>query len=135
MMMQWYDQVQRDVRLASRRASSQATFTMVVIVCLALGIGGTVAAFSVLQPVLLASLPFEDPDELVQLAAFNVNRTDPDERYWVSWYPINDLRVNGEVLEGVAGFYQQDFDVLGDGETERIAGAETLPGSFAVLGV
>ena len=135
MMMQWYDQVQRDVRLASRRASSQATFTMVVIVCLALGIGGTVAAFSVLQPVLLASLPFEDPHDLVQIAAFNVNRTDPDERYWVSWYPINDLRVNGEVLEGVAAFYQQDFDVLGDGETERIAGAETLPGSFAVLGV
>ena len=117
MMMQWYDQVQRDVRLASRRASSQATFTMVVIACLALGIGGTVAAFSVLQPVLLASLPFEDPRELVQIAAFNVNRTDPDERYWVSWYPINDLRVNGEVLEGVAAFYQQDFDVLGDGET------------------
>ena len=135
MMMQWYDQVQRDVRLASRRANSQGTFTVVVIICLTLGIGGTVAAFSVLQPVLLTSLPFEDPQELVQLAAFNVNRTDPDERYWISWYPVNDLRVNGEVLEGVAAFYQQEFDVLGDGETERVAGAETLPGSFDVLGV
>lgn len=40
-----------------------------------------------------------------------------------------------EVFEGVAAFYQQDFDVLGDAETERVSEAETLPGSYEVLGV
>lgn len=83
------------MRLASRRAASQATFTLVVIVCLALGIGGTVAARPVLRPVLLSSLSFENPSELVRIAAFNVKRTDPDERYRISWYPINDLRTHG----------------------------------------
>ena len=84
MMYEWYDQIQRDVRLAGRRATRHATFTVVVIVCVGLGVGATTSALSVLYPVLLSALPFDDPDRLVQIAAFNVNRTDLEERYFVS---------------------------------------------------
>ena len=133
--MSWTDDLRRDARLAVRRARRRPTFTAVVVTCLALGIGSATGVFSVLEPALLEPLPFEDASDLHVLAAFDVGRTDPDERYWMSWFPIRDLQRSSDALEGVAGFYQREFDLVGDGEAERVAGAETLPGSFAVLGV
>jgi len=134
-MYEWYDQLRRDLRLAGRRAVRHSTFTGIVIACIALGIGATAGAYSVLHPVLLRPLVFEDPDELVQIGGFSVERTDPDERYFIAWNSVDALRRNRQVLEGVAGFYQHDFDVLDGETTERVPGAETLPGSFDVLGI
>ena len=134
MMFEWYDEIQRDVRLAGRRVTRHATVTVIAITCLALGIGAVVAALAALHPVVLSALPFEDSDELVQVAAYSVNRTSEDQRFFVSYAVIDALDRERQVLEGVAAFYQRDFDVLDGPEPERIPGAETVPGSFDVLG-
>jgi putative ABC transport system permease protein len=135
MTFEWYDQIQRDVRLAGRRAVRHATLTVVLIVCLSLGFGAVISALSVLHHVVLSPLPFEGADRLVQVGAYNLNRSDPDERYFVSWYPIDVLLRERGLLEGVAAFYQRDFDLLTDDEALRVPGAETVAGSFDVLGV
>ena len=51
----------RDVRYAVRTFSHRPTFTAIVVLTLALGIGSSVAIFSVANAVLLRPLPFEDP--------------------------------------------------------------------------
>ena len=56
----------QDLRFAFRQIRRSPGFSGVVIVTLALGIGGTTAVFSVLQAVLLAPLPYEEPGQLVR---------------------------------------------------------------------
>ena len=48
----------RDIRLATRLAARQKSFTLAVLITLGLGIGATTAVFSVVDPVLIRPLPY-----------------------------------------------------------------------------
>ena len=58
--------MKQELRYAVRQLRRSPGFSAVVIATLALGIGGTTAVFSVLQAVLLAPLPYEQPGQLVR---------------------------------------------------------------------
>jgi predicted permease len=60
-----FESICRDVRYAVRTLRRSPGFTAVSVLTLALGIGATTAIFSLLDAVLLKSLPVRDPDELV----------------------------------------------------------------------
>jgi predicted permease len=55
-----------DVRYAARRLRSRPTYALVTILTLALGIGGTAAAFGLVRGLLMAPLPYAGEDRLVQ---------------------------------------------------------------------
>ncbi len=135
MMLEWYDQIHRDIRLAGRRAVRNRTFTAVTVLCIALGVGAATSVLTVLHPVLVAPLAFEDADQLVHVSIHNIHRSDPDQRFFLSWLAVDALRRESRLLDGVGAFYQHDMDVLLDGESHRLPGAETVPGSFEALGI
>ena len=63
------DDVGRDVRYAFRLFARQPTFAAVIVGTLALGIGANTAIFSIIDGLLLRTLPVEDPERLAQLVA------------------------------------------------------------------
>jgi predicted permease len=63
----WVDSLARDLAYALRQVRRSPGFSAIVIAVLGLGIGGTTAVFSVVDAVLLAPLPYEQPGQLVRL--------------------------------------------------------------------
>jgi predicted permease len=59
------EHVLKDLRLALRQLRNQPGFTATALLIIALGVGASTAAFTVLNHVLLRPLPFADPDRLV----------------------------------------------------------------------
>lgn len=61
----------QNIRRAARGLGRSPGFTLVAVATLALAIGGTTAVFSVVDAVLLRSLPFTEPDRLVTVRLRN----------------------------------------------------------------
>jgi hypothetical protein len=71
----------RDLRYAARTVRKSPAFSAVAVVTLALGIGANTAIFSVINAVMLRSLPVDRPDQLISLTAIYPRGTDPAFSY------------------------------------------------------
>ena len=61
----WVDDTRRDLRYAARLLVSNVGFTLAIVLTIGLAIGGTGAVFSLVNAVLLKTLPYRDPARLV----------------------------------------------------------------------
>src|SRR5256885_4656414 len=65
------DSFLQDIRYSLRKLVRAPVFTLVAVSTLALAIGATTAVFSLVDGVLLKSLPFRDPDRLVRVQSLS----------------------------------------------------------------
>jgi len=108
------------VTYATRRLFKDAGFTATVIVLLALGIGGSVSIFSIVNATLLHPLPYSDPDRLVLLFG-NIQRA-AVERRGTSLPDYRDWRKQNRSFEGMAAFWNRTFVMRGSDEQVPIDG-------------
>ena len=105
-----------DLRLAIRNLVRRPGFAIIAILTLALGIGANAAVFSVSNAVLLAPLPYDQPDEIVILN----EQTPQFATVSVTRYNFDDWRARARSFETVAAFRPTNMTVTGSGDPERV---------------
>ena len=120
-----------DVRYGFRMLSKSPGVTLAAVVSLALGIGANTAIFSVVNSVLLKSLPYAEPDRLVLL--WGDSPAQGNRRNQVSATDVDDWRRENRVFEEVTTFGDWSATFLGGGEPERVPGTQVGDGFFRVM--
>jgi len=124
----------QDVRFSLRALRRSPRFVLVVLATLTLGIGANVAAFSLVDAVLLRPLPFGSrSDRVVTLHAVH----EPQVRALggVSYPDLLDLRAGLRSLEGVAGLVRVNFTLSTARDADRLVGCYVTPELFRLLDV
>jgi len=123
-----------DIRYALRTLAKSPGFACVVIFTLALGIGANAAIFSLLDRVLLQSLPVANPDQLAVLTSYDP-KDGPDIGSSFSYLMYTDLRDKNDVFSGVIVRGGTQMNVSYGDQTERVRGELVSGNFFEVLGV
>jgi len=126
-----FESVVQDLRYAVRQLVSNPSFTIVIVLTLALSIGANSAIFSVIHGVLLKSLPYPEPDRLVRV--FLTSQEFP--RFPLNPFDFKDFRTRNRSFESFAAFTRGDVQLSGSGEAERLYGFGITAGYFHVLGL
>jgi len=126
----------QDIRYGVRMLLKNRAFTLLAIITLALGIGANTAIFSVVNAVLLRSLPYAKADELVTI--FMTSGGDESEsRFPFAPAPYLNLRAHNNSFSDIAALSNKGWPVnlTNSGEPERLQGFEVSANLFSVLGV
>ena len=118
-----------DLRDAFRALRATPIVTTVAILSLALGIGANTAIFSLINALLLRSLPVRDPHRLVQVLSAETRPS------WSNpaWEQIRDR--DKELFDGAFAYSPTRFDLAPGGETRFVNGVMASGAFFDVLGV
>ena len=124
------DELRKDVRFAFRQLRRNPGFTAIALITLGLGIGANTAIFSVVRGVLLAELPYADPNSLIRVYS-------KIERGMVSVSPadFNDWRQQSTRFAALAASAQGTVNLTGSGTAERFTQARVSANMFQLLGV
>jgi predicted permease len=125
------DQAIQDVRFSFRALRKAPGFSLVAVITLALGIGATVATFSVVNTVLLRPFAFSHAEKLLWI--YSQHSDNPRTNFSLPEYgDYRDQATSFEALAGVASFNPSFAD---SGPPERVQGVRMSASAFAMLGV
>jgi putative ABC transport system permease protein len=126
------DTLLQDLRYALRALRRNPGFTLVAVVTLALGIGANSAIFSVVNAVLLRSLPFAEPERLVQLGT--TRQGEAPTAGTVSPPDFMSLREESRAFTDLVAFTSGSATLTGLDEPRRLDAAFVSAGFFELLG-
>lgn len=115
----------RELQLAARSLAKSPTLALVAISTLAIGIGANTAVFTLAHAVLLAPLPYEEPDRVVRVL--------PEAP--VSAELFDHVAETADSYGAVAIAVPTAVSLTGEGRPQEVEGVRVSPGYFDVLGV
>jgi predicted permease len=131
--VQHMENLLQDLRYGWRMLVKKPAFTIVAVLTLALGVGANTAIFSIVNAVLLRSLPYRDPDRLVRIFFNEPGVGLRDVRF--SKPELDDLQTRASVFEDVTPIFEGSENLTGAGQPERVEGVNGSFSYFSMLGV
>ena len=128
----WLESLLADIRYAIRTLRKSPAFTTIAILTLALGIGANTAIFSVVQGVMLASLPYRQPNRLVVVWE---NNPSLGHTVGVSYPNFQDWQREAKPFREIAGMGAASYDLTSPGTPERVDALKVSAGFFKTLRV
>jgi predicted permease len=121
----------KDLLHSIRSLLRHPAFTVVAVVTLMLAIGVNTTIFSVVNAVLLKALPFREPQQLV-----SIHKNPSDSGFpGIAAYQYVAWKENGASFDDLAAYTDNNFNLTGKGEPERISCAQVTASLFTTLGL
>jgi predicted permease len=121
------EELARDLDYTFRIFRKQPAFVLVVVLTLTLGIGANTALFTLMNAMMLKSLPVREPDRLVEIrSGRRVNFSNP------IWEQIRDRR---ELFDGAIAYSTERHNLASGGETHFIDAIHVNGNYFGTLGI
>ncbi|MEO7084746.1 MAG: ABC transporter permease [Gemmatimonadaceae bacterium] len=127
-ILTWLDAFAGDVRYGIRALRNTPVFTFVAVSSLALGIGANTAIFSLIDAVMLRSLPISHPEELMQVTLGD----NGDEFTNPIWEALRDKQ---NAFSGIFAYSLTRFNLTSGGEAQYVSGSLVSGDYFRTLGV
>jgi predicted permease len=124
-----------DLRLAIRALRASPVVSMVVALSLALGIGANTAIFSLVDGLLLRTLPVDAPDRLVTISTDSAIKIGFNAGIGWNVPMFEALRLRAQGFSGVAAWTVQPLDLAGAGERQPVQALIATGDFFSTLGV
>jgi putative ABC transport system permease protein len=121
----------QDLRYGVRMLRKSPGFSAAAVLTLALGIGANTAIFSIVDAVLLRSLPYPDSNALVLMFDVPLNR--PEALSGISYRDFTEYRTQNRVFSEIAGNTFHDLTLTGAGEPTIVNTADVTPEIFSLL--
>jgi putative ABC transport system permease protein len=131
--MRAIDTMGQDLRYGVRNLRKHPAYTTIVLLTLGLGIGANTAIFSVVQAVLLNSLPYGNGARLVEVKQQQM-RIGVDNA-GMSPKELAGYRAQTAALDAVVEYHQMSFNLLGKGDASRVTTGVVSPNFFEVMGI
>jgi putative ABC transport system permease protein len=130
-LARWFDDLRQDLRHAWRSLRRTPGFTVTAIIVVALGLGATMALFSVLSTVLLRPLPYPDADRLVEV--WNTRRDTGTAREATALPDYRAMRDGSRSFDALGAFTGSGFIITGD-RAEFVQATSMTAAMWRVLG-
>ena len=121
-----------DIKFGVRMLLKSPMVTFVALFALTLGIGANTAIFSVVNAVLLRTFPYADPERLALV--WEKRQGGTTDQNTINLANFSDWKEQNQVFSDMAAFFDNSFNLTGDGEPEELTGQLGTTNLFSVLG-
>jgi len=129
----WLESLLQDTHYGLRTLRRSPGFTITAVLTLALGIGACTAIFSLVNAVLIRSLPYGDAGRLVYLYTPSPQIPIPPEVICPSYADFFDLKQQSRSFASMTAFEQAEFSLTAQGSVDRVGAARVDESFFSTL--
>jgi hypothetical protein len=130
----WEDEMFQDLRYGARLLLKHPGFSLIAILTLALGIGANTAIFSLVNAVLLRTLPFPQPERI--MTVWEAALSDGVARQGFAPGNYSDMKAQQTVFAQMSALTRSEVNLTGEGGPEKLEGFAVLKKeALEILGV